>query len=93
MGAIVVTLVAVAIMLVLAVVVAVVRLARALGRLRRAVARSTERLEPVLTELNEAGQVTTVELAELQSSVQALTAGSGPGPPSSSSDRETKVPA
>jgi predicted PurR-regulated permease PerM len=72
MGAIVVTLVAVVIVLVFGVVVAAGRLFRALSQLRTAVDRSNERIQPVITELNEAGQVTTIELTELQASVQDL---------------------
>jgi len=74
MGAIVVLVVAIAIMLLLAVVVAVLRVLTALRGLRSAVDSTQRWLRPVLDELNEAGQVTSLELAQLQASVADLTA-------------------
>jgi len=74
MGAIVILVVAIAIMLLLAVVVAVLRLLTAVRGLRSAVDSSQQWLQPVLTELSEAGQVTSLELAQLQASVADLTA-------------------
>jgi predicted PurR-regulated permease PerM len=74
MGAIVVLVVAMAIMLLAAVVVGVLRLLSAVRDLRRAVNSTQQWLQPVLDELNEAGQVTSLELAQLQASVADLTA-------------------
>ncbi|HSJ43496.1 MAG TPA: hypothetical protein VK923_02290 [Euzebyales bacterium] len=74
MGAIVVLVVAVAIMLLAAVVVGVLRLLTAVGDLRLAVDNTQRWLQPVLDELNEAGQVASLELAQLQASVADLTA-------------------
>jgi predicted PurR-regulated permease PerM len=72
MSAIVVFLVAVVIMLLCAVAVAVARLAKALGGLRDAVQRTQQWLEPVLAELNEGGQVASLEAAQLQASIADL---------------------
>jgi cell shape-determining protein MreC len=79
MGAIVVLVVAIAIMLLLAVVVAVLRLLTAVRGLRTAVDSSRQWLQPVLDELNEAAQVTSLELAQLQASVADLNAQRGSG--------------
>lgn len=70
-----VLLVAILIMLLIGVVVAIQRLRTAVGRLRSGVEAETERLQRLLTELNEAGQVTNLELEELQASVDALQTG------------------
>ncbi|CAN5907778.1 hypothetical protein BH23ACT10_BH23ACT10_22370 [soil metagenome] len=75
MGPIVVTLIAVAIMLVLAVVVAVVRLLGALRRLRAAVDSTRQWIGPAIAELTEAGQITSLELAQLQASASDLGSG------------------
>lgn len=86
-GAIVVTLVAVAVMLVLGVVVAVVRLLGAVRQLRSAVLSAQRWLEPAITELGEAGQVASLELAQLQTSIEDLRSGGRPGMTSSPSVR------
>lgn len=78
MGPVLVALVAIAIMLVFGVVVAVVRLLGALRRLRTAIEGSRQSIEPAIAELNEAGQVVSTELAQLQTSVQHLGAGGRP---------------
>ena len=74
MGAIVVLVVAIVIMLLLAVVVAVLRLLTAVRALRTTVDSSRQWLQPVLDELNEAGQVARLELVQLQARVADLTA-------------------
>ena len=74
MGAVVVLVVAIAIMLLLGVVVAVLRLLTAVRGLRSAVDSAQRWLQPALDELTEAGQVTSLELAQLQASVADLTA-------------------
>ena len=78
MDAIVVVLLAVAIMLVCAVVVGVVRLLGVLRQLRAAVDSTRQWLQPAITELTEASQVTTLELAQLQTSVADLSAAREP---------------
>lgn len=83
MDAIVVLVVAIVMMLLLAVVVAVLRLLTAVRALRTAVDSSRQWLQPVLDELNEAAQATSLELAQLQASVTDLTAqrrAGGPDP-------------
>jgi predicted PurR-regulated permease PerM len=75
MSAIVVFLVAVAVMLVCAVAVAVARLATALRGLRDVVQSTQQWLEPVVAELNEGGQVATLEMAQLQASIADLRRG------------------
>lgn len=72
MGAIVVVLFAVAIMLALAVVVAIVRLLGAWRHLRTAVDSTRQWLQPAISELTAAGQLTSLELAQLQASVSDL---------------------
>ncbi|HEX6254471.1 MAG TPA: hypothetical protein VFZ70_01545 [Euzebyales bacterium] len=72
MSAIVVLLVAVAVVLVFAVAVAVMRLVTALRRFGDAVQSTQRWLEPVLAELNEGGQVASLEAAQLQASIADL---------------------
>jgi predicted PurR-regulated permease PerM len=74
MGSIVVTVVAIAIALVLAVVVAIMRLMTAVQGLHGAVKNTQQWLQPVLDELDEAGQIVSLELAQLQANVADLTA-------------------
>lgn len=75
MVVVLVLLVAILIMLLIGVVVAVQRLRTAVAGLRSGVEAEMERLEPLLTELNESGQVTNLELEQLQANVEALSAG------------------
>jgi predicted PurR-regulated permease PerM len=91
MGAVVTLVVAIAVMLLLAVPVAVLRLLTAVRGLRSAVDSSQQWLQPILDELSEAGQVTSLELAQLQASVADLSAQrrSGGQPGSAGGDRYT----
>lgn len=75
MVVVLVLLVAILIMLLIGVVAMVQRLRTAVGGLRSGVEAEMERLQPLVTELNEAGQVTTIELEQLRASVDALDAG------------------
>jgi predicted PurR-regulated permease PerM len=73
MGAVVVTLVAVALMLLAAIGVVIMRLAGAVRQLMAAVESTSERLKPIVTELQENGEIASLEAAQLQESIQALT--------------------
>lgn len=86
MGAIVVLVVAIVVALLAAVAVVVLRLLTAVRGLRTAVESTQQWLQPVLDELNEAGQVTSLELAQLQASVADLTAKRRSGGPGSAAD-------
>lgn len=77
MGAIVVVLVAAVVMLLGAVVVGVIRLLTAIRALRAAVDGTQQWLRPVLDELREGSQITSLELAQLQSNVHELTSRRG----------------
>jgi predicted PurR-regulated permease PerM len=72
MGPIVVTVVAVAIMLVAATFVVVLRLVATVRQLIAAVEGTWRRLEPIVTELRDNGEITGLEAEQLQSSLQAL---------------------
>ena len=72
MGPVVVTVLAVVIMLVAATFVVALRLVAAVRRLTAAFDGAWRRLEPMVTELQENGEVAALEAAELQSGLQAL---------------------
>jgi predicted PurR-regulated permease PerM len=72
MGPVVVTVVAVAIMLVAATFVVVLRLVATVRQLIAAVEGTWRRLEPIVTELRDNGEITGLEAEQLQSSLQAL---------------------
>jgi predicted PurR-regulated permease PerM len=72
MSPVVVTVVAVAIMLVAATFVVVLRLVATVRQLIAAVEGTWRRLEPIVTELRDNGEITGLEAEQLQSSLQAL---------------------
>ena len=72
MSPVVVTVVAVAIMLVAATFVVVLRLVATVRQLIAAVESTWRRLEPIVTELRDNGEITGLEAEQLQSSLQAL---------------------
>ena len=74
-GVIVVVLVAVVVMLLAGVVVSVLRLRTALQGLRDTADTSAATVRPIVDELTEGTQVTSVESAQLQVSVEQLRAG------------------
>ncbi len=75
MGLIVVILVAVLVMLVSGTVVTGVRLATALRQLGSVVDSAQRSIRPTVTELTEAGQTASAEMAGLRASIEDLTAG------------------
>ena len=83
-GVLVVMLVAVAVVLLAAVAVVVLRLRTALQGLRDAGDSSAGAVRPMVDELTEAGQVTSVESAELQASIERLRTGWRADAPSTS---------
>jgi predicted PurR-regulated permease PerM len=72
MDAVVITLVAVLFMLLAAVGVAAMRLFTAVRQLMAVLDSTRQRLEPIVTELQENGEIASLEAAQLQASVQAL---------------------
>jgi predicted PurR-regulated permease PerM len=72
MGPVVVTVVAVAIMLVAATFVVVLRLVATVRQLIAAVEGTWRRLEPIVTELRDNGEIAGLEAEQLQSSLKAL---------------------
>ena len=74
MGAAVVTVVAIAIMLLAAVFVAALRLVGAVRQLTAAFSGTWQQLEPIVAELQENTEITGLETAQLQSTLEALRA-------------------
>jgi predicted PurR-regulated permease PerM len=75
MGAVVVTLVAVVIMLIAAVGVTVLRLMSAVRQMAAALDATRQRLEPIINELQENGEIAGLEAAQLQKSLEGLRSG------------------
>jgi hypothetical protein len=74
MAPVVIATVAIAIMLVAAVAVGVLRLLGAVRRLTAAADGTRKQLEPIVTELQENSEITGLESAQLQASLESLRA-------------------
>jgi hypothetical protein len=74
MGAIVITLVAALLMLLAAIGVVIMRLVATVRQLMAALEATQQKLEPLVTELQENGEIASLEAAQLQASIEALTA-------------------
>ncbi|HSK90790.1 MAG TPA: hypothetical protein VK875_05715 [Euzebyales bacterium] len=79
MGAVVVALVAIGFMLLAGVFVAALRLVTVVRQLIAVLEGTRDRLEPMITELRENGEIASLEVSQLQSTIASLNAPRRPG--------------